>query len=55
MKTRNKPKERKPWIRIVLIWAIESFALVLMSFILDGLQIDSVGTAIVAAAVIGLC
>ena len=54
MKTRSKPKERKPWIRIVLIWAIESFALVLMSFILDGLQIDSVGTAIVAAAVIGL-
>ncbi len=54
MKTRNKPKERKPWVRIVLIWAIESLALVLMSFLLDGLQIDSIGTAIVAAAAIGL-
>ena len=54
MKTRSKPKERRPWVRILLIWAIESFALVLMSFILDGLTIDSVGTAILAAAAIGL-
>lgn len=54
MKTKVKPQERKPWVRIVLIWAIESLALVLMSFVLDGLAIDSVGSAILAAAAIGL-
>ena len=52
MRTRENP--RKPIVRIILIWAIETLALILMSFILDGLQIDTLGTAIVAAAVIGL-
>lgn len=54
MKTRAKPKERRPLLRILLIWVIESIALILMSFILDGLTIDSVRTAVLATAVIGL-
>ena len=54
MKTRAKPKGRKPWVRIALIWAIQTIALLLMSLILDGLTINGVGAALVASAVIGL-
>ncbi len=41
-------------MRILLIWAIQSFALILMSFVLDGLTINGVGAAIAATAIIGL-
>lgn len=51
---RTSPRVRKPILRILLIWAIESVALVLLSLILTGLDIDGVGAAIVAAAAIGL-
>ncbi len=51
---RTRRRARKPVVRIALIWAIESLALIIMAFLLDGLQIDTLGTAIVATAVIGL-
>jgi putative membrane protein len=41
-------------IRVLVIWAIQSLALIIMAWLLDSVQIDTVGTAIVAAAVIGL-
>ena len=44
----------QPIIRILVIWAIEAFALGLLTSLLPALQVDSVGTAFVAAAVIGL-
>ncbi len=54
MKTRPQPKSRKPVWRILLIWSIESLALVLLAWILDGLTIQGVGAAVFAAALIGL-
>lgn len=54
MKTKPRPKSRKPWVRILLIWAIESLALFLMSLILDGFQLNGFGAAVIAAALIGL-
>ena len=50
----HQPSVRRPIIRILIIWAIQSLALIIMSLILRGLAIDSVGTAVLAAAVIGL-
>ena len=41
-------------IRILVIWAIQAVALMIMAFLLNGVSIDSVGTAIAAAAIIGL-
>ena len=41
-------------IRVLVIWAIQSLALIIMAWLLDSVQIDALGTAIVAAAVIGL-
>ncbi|MBX3059251.1 MAG: phage holin family protein [Anaerolineae bacterium] len=40
--------------RILVIWAIESLALFLMSLILDGFQLNGFGAAVIAAALIGL-
>ncbi|GIK54435.1 MAG: phage holin family protein [Chloroflexi bacterium] len=54
MKTKPRPKSRKPWVRILLIWAIESLALFLMSLLLDGFQLNGFGAAVIAAALIGL-
>lgn len=54
MKTKPRPKSRKPVWRILVIWAIESLALFLMSLILDGFQLNGFGAAVIAAALIGL-
>lgn len=54
MKTRPRPKSKGPVWRILLIWAIESLALVLLAVLMDGLTIASVSAAVFAAALIGL-
>ena len=54
MKLGHQPLVRRPIIRILIIWGIQSLALIIMALILRGLTIDSIGTAIIAAAVIGL-
>ena len=54
MKTKPHSWVRRPIIRIVIIWIIEALSLVLMTVLLNGLRIDSVATAFVAAAAIGL-
>ena len=50
----KKPRHRSSVIRILVIWAIQAVALMIMAFLLNGVSIDSVGTAIAAAAIIGL-
>ncbi len=50
----KKPRHRSSVIRILVIWAIQAVALMIMSFLLNGVTVDSVGTAIAAAAIIGL-
>lgn len=54
MKTKPKPFFKSPIIRIIIIWIVQAFALILMTAVLKGLYIDNVATAFVAAAVIGL-
>jgi uncharacterized membrane protein YvlD (DUF360 family) len=41
-------------VRILIIWAIQTIALLIMAWLLRGVSVDNVSTAIVAAAVIGL-
>ncbi len=52
-KIRN-PRRRSAVVRILVIWAIQAAALLIMSFLLNGVTIDSLGTVISAAAIIGL-
>jgi uncharacterized membrane protein YvlD (DUF360 family) len=54
MKTRRESLGRHPVVRIIVIGIFEVIGLLLMAWLLDGLQIDSVGTAIVAVAIIAL-
>jgi uncharacterized membrane protein YvlD (DUF360 family) len=54
MKKQRRSLSRHPVIRILIIGIFEVIGLLVMAWLLDGLQIDSVGTAIVAVAVIGL-
>lgn len=50
----ERPRRRSAIVRILVIWSIQTVALVIMSFLLNGVTIDSLGTAIWAAAIIGL-
>ena len=50
----RNPRRRSAILRILVIWGIQTVALIVMSFLLNGVTIDSLGTAIAAAAVIGL-
>ncbi len=54
MKQGHQPLIRRPVIRILIIWVIQTIALLIMSLVLSGLEIDNAGTAIVAAAIIGI-
>ncbi|MCZ7670027.1 MAG: phage holin family protein [Chloroflexi bacterium] len=53
MKERKTPFFKRPIVRILLIWAIQAFALLVMAWIMKSVTIDSVETAVIAAAVIG--
>ncbi len=51
----NKTRELIRFIvRVLVIWAIQVVGLVVMAILLPGVSVDSLGTAILAAAVIGL-
>ena len=50
----QKPRPIRVVARILVIWGIQSAALVIMAYLLNGVSIDSFGTVVVAAAVIGL-
>ena len=54
MKERKTPFFKRPVIRVLLIWAIQTFALLFMAWLMDSVTIARVGTAVVAVAVIGL-
>lgn len=54
MRKGSEPRARRPVVRILLIWAIEALALLLLTLLLSGLWVDDIPTAFVAAAVIGL-
>ena len=50
----NQPRHRDAVIRILLIWAIQTIALILGALLMQSVQITNLGTAIATAAVIGL-
>ena len=54
MKTRTESLARRPIVRVLIIGIFEVIGLVLMALLLDGLEIDRLGTAILAVAIIGL-
>ncbi len=51
---RNQPRRRDTVIRILLIWAIQTVALIVASLLMRGVEIANLGTGIIATAVIGL-
>ncbi|MES0344302.1 MAG: phage holin family protein, partial [Anaerolineales bacterium] len=50
----NKPSFLHSILRVLVIWAISAVALLIMSYLLDGVQMQSPSVAIVGAAVMGL-
>ncbi|MFC2046264.1 phage holin family protein, partial [Chloroflexota bacterium] len=54
MREGRKPLAQRPVVRILLIWAVEALALVLLTWLLSGLWVENIGVAFVAAAAIGL-
>jgi uncharacterized membrane protein YvlD (DUF360 family) len=51
----TKPDTSQALLRILVIWAVEVVAFSIMSILLqDGVQVDSLGTAVIAVLVIGL-
>ena len=51
---RKQPQPREAIKRILLIWAIQAFALIIASLMMNGVEIADMGTAILTAAVIGI-
>lgn len=54
MTSRDPSLRDRPLIRILIIWIIQTIALVILSFLLAGLDVDRVGTAMLAIALISL-
>ena len=50
----NRPSLLHSILRVLVVWAISAVALIIMAFLLDGVYMESIGVAIVGAAVIGL-
>ncbi len=54
MNKSKTPLLKRPVIRILVIWAIQTIALLIMAWLMDSVSIDSGVAAIAAAATIGL-
>jgi len=54
MKSPKTPFMKRPVVRILIIWFIQTVALLTMAFFMDSVQIDSIATAFAVTAVIGL-
>lgn len=56
-KRKTTPKT-SPWkstfLRILIVWIVQTITLIVLTLLLDGLSIDRIGTAILAVAFIGL-
>ena len=50
----QNPRKRSSFVRILVIWGIQTVALIVMAFLLNGVTIDNFGSAIWGAAIIGL-
>ena len=54
MEKRKTPIAKRPLVRILIIWLIQTVALLIMTWLMDSVSIDRFVTAIVVTAVIGL-
>ncbi len=54
MKKHAQPLSKHPVIRILIIWIFAALGLLFISWLQRYVEFDSIGTAFVAAAVIGL-
>lgn len=54
MKRKRAPLTKHPVVRILIIWVIQTTALIIMALLMRSVQIDSLGAAFVATAAIGL-
>jgi len=54
LKEHRQSLVNRPIIRILIIWVIQALALLFLTWLLSGLQINSIWTAFAGAAVIGL-
>jgi uncharacterized membrane protein YvlD (DUF360 family) len=54
VETAKTPLLKRPIVRILVIWSIQTVALIIMTWLMQRVTIDSLGTAILAALVIGL-
>ena len=54
MEKRKTPTAKRPVVRILIIWAIQTVALLIMSWLMDSVTLAYVSTALVVTAVIGL-
>ncbi|MCA9875199.1 MAG: phage holin family protein [Anaerolineales bacterium] len=52
--TRKRPRAKRPLIRIIVIWIIEAVAILILTYLLNGLHVPNFRTALAAAAAIGL-
>jgi putative membrane protein len=54
MKNPKKPLAKRPFVRILTIWFIQVVALLIMSWLMDSVTLESLWTALVVSAIIGL-
>lgn len=54
MKERKTPLAKRPFIRILIIWAVQTIGLIIMSALMDSVYVKNVSTALVATALVGL-
>ena len=53
MNKRKKSFTKRPVIRILIIWAIQTVALLIMAYLMDSVQVESIWVALVVTAVAG--
>jgi uncharacterized membrane protein YvlD (DUF360 family) len=54
MNKRETPLMKRPVVRILIIWVIQTLALIVMALLMDSVYVESIGVAIMVTAVIGL-
>ena len=54
MKKHKRAQTKRPVVRILIIWAVQVVAFGMMSWLLNGVEIDNLGTAILAVVIIAL-
>lgn len=54
MKSPETPLAKRPLVRILIIWAIQTAALLIMAWLMDSVHVGTIATALAVTAVIGL-